>query len=161
MNWDVKSGQYWALATTLWLLLGFALVYFVTAKRTSRLREKLGRLGFAVVNVLSVRIRCGALLFLTSLIVTWVRNYFMYGRFRGDRFAEEPVWGFMGWWFFHYIALAVAMILFFALLGPVENLILGRSNNRTRLPMDNALVYFCLAVIVCSVVVLYFREQRP
>ena len=80
--------------------------------------------------------------------VAYVRNYLQY-----RRYSFESLWEFAGFWFVHYLAIALMSTLFYAFLSSVENWALGRVNGRTPTSMDAAIVHFCFALLLCSLAV--------
>lgn len=97
--------------------------------------------------------RRNILLALTGLIVAYVRNFLQYHRYSYDSALE-----FLGSWFAHYLAIGLLGALFYSLSDWADRFILEKERVGKGLSVDEGLVYFCIAVIVCSVAVFFIAH---
>ena len=93
-------------------------------------------------------IRTTWLLAFTGLVVGYVRLNVQYHRHRFDSFLE-----FAGFWFVHYIAVALVGALFYASLRPMMRRFHGALTNDKAPSIDDVLIMWCLAVLLCAVAV--------
>jgi len=84
----------------------------------------------------------------TALVLAYVRNYVQY-----HRYSFVSVWEFLGFWFVHYVAVGLVGAVFYALLQSMENLVLGRADDRPPPSMDQAIVHFCTAILLASLAI--------
>lgn len=92
--------------------------------------------------------RRNILLVTTGLVVAYVRNFLQYHRYSFDSLLE-----FVGFWLLHYLVVGLLGALCYGLFHWGDRFILGREESDKGLSVDEGLVYFCIAVIVCSVAV--------
>lgn len=97
--------------------------------------------------------RGNLLLALTGLIVAYVRNFLRY-----HRYSFESVWEFLGFWFVHYLAVGLLGAMFYGLSNWADRFILKRETTEKGLSVEEGLVYFCIAIIVCSVAIFFIAH---
>jgi len=93
-------------------------------------------------------VRRNLLLILTGLIVAYVRNFLQY-----HRYSFESVWELLGFWFAHYVVIAIVSAIAYGLIHLADRFILVKEKGAKRLSVDEAIVYFCVLFIVSSAVV--------
>ncbi|MGQ0836181.1 MAG: hypothetical protein ACT4O5_14930 [Gammaproteobacteria bacterium] len=86
------------------------------------------------------------LLTITGLVVAYVRNYLQY-----HRYSFESIGEFIGFWLVHYLAIGLLGALFYAWLGPLQQLVLGRELGGKEPTLDSAIVSWCWALLLCAI----------
>lgn len=105
------------------------------------------------INQITGRTRRNVLLAATGLVVAFVRNYLQH-----HQYSFESAWEFLGFWFVHYLAVELLGTIFYGLSSWADRAIIGITKTDPGLSVEEGLVYFSLAILVCSVAVFFIAH---
>ncbi len=98
--------------------------------------------------------RTNWLLAFAGLVVGYVRMHIQYHRYSFGSFRE-----FAGHWFAGYVAVGIGGGIFYASIGPLMRRFHGTPIKGNATPIDDALIAWCLAVILCALAVLLLADM--
>jgi len=99
-----------------------------------------------IKRLLTIDRKRHAFLFAVALVVAWVRNVIQYRRFTFD-----TAWELFGFWFVHYIGIALCGVVYFVALQGARRHLLDTFDSSGETKPNDALVQFFLAVLVIAV----------
>lgn len=106
--------------------------------------------------VVSFKARRHALMAIAGLVVAYVRTGLQYKRYGWDSFT-----GFAASWFVHYIALALLVGASAIVIQRVEGFFFGDNKTRSRVDVDDLLVYVPIVALVAAVAIFVLAHWVP
>ncbi len=96
------------------------------------------------------------LLAVTGLVVAYVRNVVQYRVYMWSSLYE-----FLGWWFFHYVAVVIFILIAFTCISSTEKYFL-RNTEKKGITVDQALIYIPIVIIsiALSIIILYHWPEH-